>query len=151
MRRLLILPLLALLGVGVLPGATASTSDVNGPSCADITGARGFYGTDGSLTFRVQLADPACDFVTYTLNVYAQDGVTLLTSQSKLGTQGTVDAQGAGMPFISVPVPGAPQEICVTSTTSVGGGSHVFDTAPDTGCLPVSKGGGAGGLQITFA
>jgi hypothetical protein len=117
----------AALSTAVAGAAPSPTSDVNGPTCADVTDGAGVYnGT--AVNLRLTLAAPPCRSVMYTLYVLSADGTTLLGSSSQ--TQPTADPTRI---TFNVPVSDGSTTVCVYATTSIGG--HVFDRAPDTGCI----------------
>ena len=118
-----------------LSAAPASAvGDVKGPRCADITDGAGFYnGT--SVNLRLTLAAPSCRAVTYTLYVLNADGTTELATAEATRTDGTF------VFFDNVASNTTDSTVCVYATTSVG--RHVFDRAPDSGCVPLTVNGGA--------
>jgi hypothetical protein len=120
----------AAVAVGALaPGAGAALSgDVLGPACADIVGG-GFGIAGGTLSGSARTAEPACGFITYTLYV---DGQPVAT-----GTPNPIVDTVVGFSSAFAGSSG-----CVYATSSVG--NHVFDRAPDSGCVTVEEGGSGG-------
>jgi hypothetical protein len=120
-----------LLAVAPDVAGAAPAGDVNGPSCADVSDGAGVY--DGStVNLRLTTSAPACGHVTYTLNVLTSDGSSVLASSAQRGS-GDVHV------FYAVPASGG-TTVCVYATTS--SSKHVFDRAPDTGCIQLVVDGG---------
>lgn len=134
----------------VLPvGAGAVVDDVKGPACADIlvsnanrTSVVSYNTTTSTVTPRIALAAPQCSYVTYTVNVYSDASST--TPIASCSIKGTTASEGCTLQesgfadvvqfsFTAVEQDGV---VCASMTTSVGG--HVFDNAPDTGCIEIS-------------
>ena len=120
------------LAAPLISAPTAAASDVRGPACADVADGAGFYNSTG-VSLRLALAAPTCRQVTYTLYVLSADGTSQLVTATATRTDGTFAF------FDNVTVPGDPSMVCVYATTSIG--RHVFDRAPDSGCVVL---GGAG-------
>jgi hypothetical protein len=131
--------LLAIASLVLATPSVAADNDVNGPACVDIvtqapSGARSFgsYSASGVVTVGVALAAPACSQFEYTVTVLTVEGEQTLelvnanTAGDLLIFQGTVN-------------PETNSTVCVYATTSVGDGRHVFDRAPDTGCVTITK------------
>jgi hypothetical protein len=118
--------------------ATASafgTGDVKGPACTDIV--NGGFSYDGStVTGSVQLAASACKAASYTLVVEPQDGGTPIATG--LGGPSPVP----GTVVFSVSVTGGGSTVCLAVKSSLG--SHIFDDAPDSGCINVDSSGAGG-------
>lgn len=131
MKRIVAISMLALTITGLLAVPVAA-QDVRGPRCADIVDGSGVY--DGStVNFRITTEAASCRAVTYTLYVLDEEGGALLASQSKRGT-------GNNQVFFNVSVSDPDETVCVYATTSVG--RHVFDRAPDSGCVDLTVGAG---------
>lgn len=130
MRRFIALALLAGV-VLVLPTIAAGAGeDAKGPACTDIVGGSALY-TGGRISLVADLAASPCKFVTYTLYVYDDETSTtplatvtdyVLLDDATIGLTTEADTDGV---------------VCVAMTTSIG--KHVFDTAPDSGCILVSS------------
>lgn len=134
----------------VLPvGAGAVVDDVKGPACADIlvnnehaTSVVSHNTTTGTATARIALAAPQCSYVTYTVNIYTDaSATTLISSCSVKGTTTspgcTLEESGsADVLRFSFTAIDTDSVVCASMTTSIGG--HVFDNAPDTGCIEIS-------------
>jgi hypothetical protein len=145
MRRVLALPVLVIAMLAVAGVAVAD--DVNGPKCADITSSSWIYSGDGTTaTVDLILATASCPSFSYTL--FAQDSLAVASS---VGTPESARGDGAALPdgtgFISltmdIPEVDRDGEVCLYATTSVG--PHVFDRAPNSGCIELVPGGTAGG------
>ncbi len=120
------------LATALIPAPVAAASDVRGPACADVTDGAGVYNASG-VSLRLSLAAPSCRQATYTLYVLSADGTTQLVTATATRTDGTFAY------FDNVAVPGDHSTVCVYATTSVG--RHVFDRAPDEGCVILGAGG----------
>jgi hypothetical protein len=124
---------LATCAVIVAPAlASPEGGDLNQPAfaCADITNAGGVYGSDGTISFiAVRLAAPSCKYVTYTLHVLDANGTEIATTSAN--GDGSIVGPPAAQLIPSVTVDPANTTICVYFTSSVGGGAHVIDRAPD--------------------
>jgi hypothetical protein len=131
---------LALLAVGAAVAAAlavpSSAVDTQGPPCADITFGDGSY-IAPSLDWRVELAAPSCERVTYTLEIYDLSGQTLLATE-------TISGDGeAILNFEHTFADGAPADgVCLVGTTSIA--RHVADRAPNGECVPVTPDGSGG-------
>jgi hypothetical protein len=145
MRKVFALPVLLFALFAVAEVAVAE--DVNGPKCADITSSSWIYSPDGTTaTVDLILAAASCPSFSYTL--FAQDSET---DTSSVGTPESAGGNGAALPdgtgFVSltmdIPADDRDGEVCLYATTSVG--RHVFDRAPNSGCIELIPGGTAGG------
>jgi len=126
----LLATLAAVVAVVAAPGALA---DVRGPACADIVGGAFTY-EEGIVSGSMTLAAPACRQVSYTLHVIHQEsGVTKTTS-----LEGTLNPAAPNRVFFNGAVADDDGTVCVYATSSIG--RHVFDRAPDEGCVEVSEG-----------
>ena len=116
----------------VLPTmATGAADDANGPPCVDVNGGSALY-TAGTLSLTADLGAGPCKYVTYTLYVYdtnaageeplATSSTFALLGDTTIGFAAVADDDGV---------------VCVAMTTSIG--KHVFDRAPDAGCINVSS------------
>jgi len=114
--------------------ASAASGDVRGPACADIADGAGFFNESG-VNLRIELAATSCRQVRYTLYVLSADGATPLATSTPTRTDSTF------VFFDAVAVSTVTTSVCVYATTSVG--RHIFDRAPDTGCIPLVLNGGA--------
>lgn len=129
--------------VGLPSLAGAAPDDVQGPACADVIDGGGAYaGSD--LSFVILVAAPSCKNVTYT--------VIALDSAGDTTVVGTASKTGDGHPdqvVLRAPITDDDNNICVYVVTTAGHGPHVFDRAPDEGCLNLDKdaGGGLGGMN----
>jgi hypothetical protein len=116
----------------VLPTmATGAPGDAKGPSCVDITGGSALY-TTGTLSLTADLGAGPCSFVTYTLSVYDTNTAgeaPLATSTEPVPVSDTTIGFAVAADDDGV--------VCVAMTTSIG--KHVFDRAPDEGCINVSS------------
>lgn len=134
MKKIIALGFAALAMAAVAP-SVAGADDVRGPSCVDIIGdgSGGSYLASGLVTVRVALASPNCEQFDYSVVAVTSQGEVPLTlvGQNEAGTlvffQGSVDPTNAS--------------VCIYGTTSVGDSHHVFDRAPDTGCIDVPREG----------
>jgi hypothetical protein len=129
--RKVLLVALALTAVAVPAFAVAAPSET-GPACADITDGVGSFSTTGEFEAQVTLGAPPCNQFDYTFFIRTSTGTIALApdqvSGSTLIFRHTIESDD--------------ETICVSATTSVGKGAHVFDTAPDTvECLVVPRGG----------
>jgi hypothetical protein len=129
-----------------LPAAgTGAPPDVKGPKCANIFLTANYSGTlGGPATVSGNLTTPtapSCSTAVYTVYVYDASGTTLLGSQTFSG-DGVTDEFA-----YSIAVSNAPQQVCVSATSTIGG--HIADAAPNSGCglLELNPpGGGASGF-----
>lgn len=140
-RTLVLAPALALVLATPAGAAPASDTDVRGPACADITDGAGVF--DGSdVNFRLTLAAPSCRSVTYNLVVLDEDGDTTPIA--------TATASGDGSSnqvfFTDVAASDPDGTVCVYATTRVG--NHVFDRAPDEGCMELTVDGPPSGQKF---
>jgi len=159
MRRVVVLPLIALALVVPAGWATAAVDDVKGPTCADIIESDWFYSGDGTpasgivATLTLFLPTASCPSVSYTLVV--QDSLTNTTIVATETMRGDRDADGTSGPgtdsvTVTATVPESARDgtVCLYATTSVG--RHVFDRAPDAtlnpNCVSLIPGGSAGGV-----
>ena len=119
--------------------------DVRGPRCADIVpdnpeavSEAGYDGETQQVDAIMATAGPSCRFITYTLYVLDEAGDS--TPIATMSVRG--DGTNSYVTFFGVDVSENDDTIvCVYVTTSVGRGRHVFDRAPDTGCIELSSAG----------
>jgi hypothetical protein len=131
------------LAVAMVSPSLAGADDVNGPPCADIMGqgSSGSYLADGTVTVGMALGAPACASVDYSVTVITASGSQQLplaganTNGDVLFFQGTIN-------------PDANAFVCVYGTTSVGGGRHVFDYAPNPTAANCTIAGAPDSLSI---
>ena len=132
-----------LLVTAIVPSlAGAAPDDVKGPACADAVSGRLFYTADKQARTIFEVAAPSCAFVTYSLVVFDEEGDTepLIVFSEKGDGSGQLDIGGT--------VPDTDSTICVYVETSVGNGNHVFDRAPDAGCVELEAGGDPAGYEF---
>jgi hypothetical protein len=129
MRKLIIALALAL----AVLAPTAAADDVRGPACADITGG-GFVFDGSAVTGSARLKAPACTHVIYTLYVLDSPGDTEPLAS------GTGTPTETGSVLFNVPATDGDGVVCVYAETSIG--RHVFDRAPNTGCVEVTSASG---------
>jgi hypothetical protein len=148
-KKLLVIPVVALALAAMAGSAPAAVDDVNGPACADITDTSWLYSADGSpATVDIELGTASCPSVSYTL--WVVDSATDSTPVSSASVRGDGVALAPGLDVVTVQadVPAADQdgEVCLYATTSVG--RHVFDRAPDAdltpNCVELIPGGSGG-------
>lgn len=139
-RMLLALAGAAALFLGVAPAVNAIGNDVKGPACADIVAGDGFN-TGGSVQFMLSVAAPSCAPVTYTMYVLDEPGDVTPLATAKLSGDGSTDL------LFSIAVTDDDDTVCVYSTTSIG--RHVFDRAPDSGCVTLTVGSGPPGQDYS--
>jgi hypothetical protein len=148
-RKLLLVPVVALALAATAASAPAAVDDVNGPACADITNTSWLYSLDGSTaTVDIELGTASCSYVTYTL--WVVNSGTDATPVNSAATQGDRTALAPGLDVVTVQagVPTADQDgaVCLYATTSIG--RHVFDWAPDAdlspNCVELIPGGSGG-------
>lgn len=132
-------------------GAAAPADPVHGPACGDIvlsdpdqSGPPVYSGTEGgtaTVYALVSTEKPSCTGLVYTFSVYDASGTTLLDSQTASG-----DGVTSSFSF-TYTTTDAPQNVCVTATSSRGG--HVIDAAPNSGCfvLALNASGGQSGIN----
>lgn len=121
------------------PVAAGSGPGVEGgPSCADIVGETHSYSYDsaagtGAINLQLQLAGgaAACKQITYTLVVSGVSGTPVATTQ-----KGSVE-------FVGITFSDTDNKVCISATTGSAGG-HVYDAAPDLGCLEITAGASGG-------
>jgi hypothetical protein len=144
MKRLLLVLIVGLATAALVAGTgTGAPPEVKGPPCANIVsnGQTDYYNPsfDPDLQWTFVLAADSCGSVTYTLQIYSFNGVTLLDTVSQPGNGSTnlvFNYNFSG----TAPTDG----VCIAGTTSIG--SRTLDTAPNTGCIPVEfEGSGASG------
>lgn len=145
MKKLLLIPVVALALVATAASAPAAIDDVNGPACADITDTSWLYSTDGATaTVDIELGTASCPTVSYTL--WVVDSATDSTAVSSASMRGDGAALSPGLDVVTVQagVPLADQDgvVCLYATTSIG--RHVFDRAPDVSCVELTPGGTGG-------
>jgi hypothetical protein len=121
---------LALVGTSV---AGAVGSDVQGPSCADIVDGVGGYGAT-DVGIQVQLAAPSCAGVMY--NLIAVDEVG---SQTIVGSTSVAGDGSSNLVLLNATITDDDDTVCVYVTTTAGRGPHVFDRAPDAGCVSMTR------------
>ena len=140
----------ALLAVGAAAAAALAVPsgavDTKGPACANIVFGDGGYTLSTappSLLFGFDLDSPSCATVTYTLQIYDSEGTTLLATHTISGVSG---ATGFDFSQTFDEATADPDGVCLVGITSLGGGRHVADRAPDVGCalLPPDSSGGIG-------
>ena len=158
MRKLIVLAAVCgtALVVAVSPASTAKIDDTHGgPVCADILNDSGITDySNGTVTFALRTAAPSCRGILYTVNVYdATAAHNFLGSGSSYGTKAAApDDPATGIVFVTVPLSSAADptaaSFCISATSS---GDRVFDSAPDTGCIPFNTPqSGSGGGQTGF-
>lgn len=128
-RMLLALAGAAALSLGLAPAVNAVGNDVKGPACADIVAGDGFNLGD-EVVFRLTIAVPSCAPVTYTMYVLDEPGDATPIATATLHGNGATDL------LFSIPISDDDDTVCVYSTTSIG--KHVFDRAPDSGCVTLT-------------
>jgi hypothetical protein len=134
---------LAVAAAATLVGASGvSAVDAKGPRCGDIK-MDSFYSLDHTVSVNLLTPVATCTNVTYTLVVNDSPPQTAPVSangdgDAALGPDGDVV-------MLSTPVNGADNEICIYSQTTIGGGGHVIDRAPDSGCVTLHPGETGGG------
>jgi hypothetical protein len=149
MKKLLVIPVVALALAATAASAPAAVDDVKGPACADITDTSWLYSLDGdTATVDIYLGTASCPSVSYTLWVVdSADDSTPVSSASVPG-DGAALSPGLDVVTVNAGVPVADQDgvVCLYATTSVG--RHVFDWAPDAdaspNCVEVIAGGSGG-------
>jgi hypothetical protein len=148
-KKLLVIPVVALALAAMAGSAPAAVDDVKGPACADITDTSWLYSTDGATaTVDIELGTASCPSVSYTL--WVVDSATDSTPVSSASVRGDGVALSPGLDVVTVQagVPATDQdgEVCLYATTSVG--RHVFDRAPDAdltpNCVELIPGGSGG-------
>jgi hypothetical protein len=141
MKRLVACLMLA--GLFLLQGALPATGsppagDVRGPACADVVTGQAEYVTTTrgpSVQATMQLAARSCPSVRYTLIVF--DDETGGTPLRVLDVRGG-HKSGTNVEFGPIGVLDPDGTVCVAVTTSTRNGKHLFDRAPDTGCVLVT-------------
>ena len=137
------------LAIAMAAPSFAAPNDVNGPACSDVvaqapSGATSFgsYSPDGTVRVAVAIGASVCSAIEYTVTVVTAEGPQTL---SFLGTNESGDL----LLFQGTVNPTTNSSVCVSATTSVGNGKHVFDLAPDAGCtsVPMSGSPGFGGFD----
>jgi hypothetical protein len=148
-KKLLVIPIVALVLAATVASATAAVDDVNGPACADITDTSWLYSADGSTaTVDIELGTASCPRVSYTLWVVDSAADSTPVSSASVPGDGTELSPGLDVVTVQAGVPAADQdgEVCLYATTSVG--RHVFDRAPDAdltpNCVELIPGGSGG-------
>lgn len=145
MKRFLALLAVAAAVTALVPVASGAVDDTKGPSCANIVfgdGGYSFFATQppsASLDWRVDLAEPSCASVTYTLYIYDSTGERLLETETVSGVSG---AESISFSEAFVGATATSAGVCLVGTTSLG--RHVADRAPDLGCAPVTPDGSGG-------
>jgi hypothetical protein len=149
MKKLLVIPVVALALAAMAASAPAAVDDVKGPACADITDTSWLYSLDGTTaTVDIELGTASCRSVSYTLWVVdSEDDSTPVSSASMRG-DGTELSSGLDVVTVqaAVPLDDRDGEVCLYATTSLG--RHVFDWAPDAdlspNCVELIPGGSGG-------
>jgi hypothetical protein len=144
-KKLLVIPVIALALAVTAASAPAAIDDVKGPACADITDTSWLYSTDGATaTVEILLGTASCPSVSYTL--WVVDSAAESTPVSSASKRGDGAALGEGLDVVTVEAAVPPDdrdgEVCLYATTSIG--RHVFDRAPDADCLELVPGGTGG-------
>jgi hypothetical protein len=144
-KKLLVIPVVALALAAMAGSAPAAVDDVNGPACADITDTSWLYSGDGATaTVDIELGTASCPTVSYPL--WVVDSATDSTPVSSASVRGDGAALSPGLDVVTIQagVPLADQdgEVCLYATTAIG--RHVFDRAPDAGCVELIPGGSGG-------
>lgn len=139
-RMLLALAGAAALSLGVAPAVNAVGNDVKGPACADIVAGDG-ANLGHSVQFMLSVAAPSCPQVNYTTYVLDEPGDATPIATATLSGNRSTDL------FFSIPVSDDDDTVCVYSTTSIG--KHVFDRAPDSGCVTFTFGVGPPGQDYS--
>lgn len=129
----------AALAAAVLVAGVSSARGESGPTCADITGethgpTNFFDATTGRGTLNVRLSTAsggACKQVTYTLVISGVTGTPIVVSQK-------------GSSDFTVNYSDTDNKVCISATAASSGG-HVYDAAPDAGCLEIVSGTTGGG------
>lgn len=143
MRKIILLAVV-LLATAIVPSlASAAPGDVKGPPCADVVSGRLFYTANKQATAIIDLAAPSCAYISYTLVVLDEATDTQPLASFSLKGDGTTQLN------ISGTVTDDDSTICVYVTTSVGNGHHVFDRAPDQGCVELTAGGAPPGFDFS--
>lgn len=152
MKRLITLAVFATAAAAILAMPTSAAKDTKGPACTNIT--FGNYGyqrlaTDdsGLGEATITLDAPACDNASYFLDVYnfAGTGNPLINDISPTSIDGTL----VTFDFSFAPGTAPDDGVCLVAESRIGGGGHVSDRAPDSGCRQVANGsaGGDGGFS----
>jgi hypothetical protein len=148
-KKLLVIPVVALALAAMAGSAPAAVNDVKGPACADITDTSWLYSADGATaTVDIELGTASCPRVSYTLWVVDSAADSTPVSSASVPGDGTELAPGLDVVTVQAGVPAADQdgEVCLYATTSVG--RHVFDRAPDAdltpNCVELIPGGSGG-------
>ena len=149
MKKLLLIPVVALALAAMAASALAADDDVKGPACADITDTSWLYSSDGgTATVDIELGTASCPIVSYTLWVVDSAADSTPVSSASVPGDGTALAPGLDVVTVQAGVPSADQDgvICLYATTSIG--RHVFDRAPDAdldpNCVELTPGGTGG-------
>jgi hypothetical protein len=148
-KKLLVIPVVALALAAMAASAPAAVDDVRGPACADITDTSWLYSPDGATAIvDIELGTASCPSVSYTLWVVDSDGDSTFVTSASVRGDGTALTPGLDVVTVQAGVPAADQdgEVCLYATTSVG--RHVFDRAPDVNltpnCVELVPGGSGG-------
>jgi hypothetical protein len=144
-KKLLLIPVVALALVATAASAPAAIDDVNGPACADITDTSWLYSTDGATaTVDIELGTASCPTVSYTLWVVESATDSTAVSSASMRGDGAALSPGLDVVTVQAGVPLADQDgvVCLYATTSIG--RHVFDRAPDASCVELTPGGTGG-------
>jgi len=143
------LTVIVALAITALAAGIAGAGDTKGPPCANMTAAdeTNYYRPTSSpqLQWVVILGAPACDSVTYTLDIYNFTGTTLLVDNlAPTGIAGNTVTFTYNFPSGTAPSDG----VCLAGETLHKG--RLADSAPDGDlCFPVasSSSGGGGGYH----
>jgi hypothetical protein len=154
-RQRIIFLLITIAAVLAIPavGTTAPGDQVRGPGCGNIT----LWNSDKSDPPQYSSGNPAgstaptvyavlttakasCSGFVYTINLYQENGTTLITSQTYNGDDATSEFPLFTYEF---PTTNYPQAVCISATSTRDG--RVIDAAPDSGCAVRTLDGGIGG------
>jgi hypothetical protein len=147
-KKLLVVPVVALALAAMAASAPAAVDDVKGPACADITDTSWFYTPDGNTAIvDIELGTASCPSVTYTL--WVVDSAADSTPVTSASTRGDRTELSPGLDVVTVQadIPSdRDEEVCLYATTAIG--RHVFDRAPDANldpnCVELLPGGSGG-------
>jgi hypothetical protein len=136
-KKLLLIPVVALAFAAMAASAPAAVDDVKGPACADITSTSWLYSTDGSTAILdIELGTASCPSVSYTLWVVESAIDSTPVSSASMRGDGTALTPELDVVTVQADVPAPDQDgvVCLYATTSIG--RHVFDWAPDADLTP---------------
>ncbi len=149
MKKLFVIPVVALALAAMAAPAPAAVDDVSGPACADITDTSWLYSFDGQTAIvDIELGTASCPTVSYKLWVVDSDTDSTPVSSASVRGDGAALSPGLDVVTVQAAIPSADQdgEVCLYATTSIG--RHVFDWAPDANlspnCLELVPGGTGG-------